>query len=172
MEVDEEVHLEDYNAKWSTLFLTEESLIQDCIADSFEKIFIEHIGSTAVPGLIAKPIIDIMLGITEYPPPPLLIEKIVSLGYEYLKEASVADRLYFIKRNVQSYNLHIVKQNDQIWNNNLQFRDRLRSRPDIAVNYAQLKRDIFNRGTTTLLAYSVQKANFIIELIQKSHKPL
>ena len=62
-----------------------------------------------MPGLVSKPIIDIMLGVASYPPQNTLVESLVDLGYEFLGEADVPERLYFRLRGSQSYNVHVVE---------------------------------------------------------------
>jgi GrpB-like predicted nucleotidyltransferase (UPF0157 family) len=69
---------------------------------------IEHIGSTSIPGIWAKPIVDIMIGLKSLPLEKSLIDKVIELDYEYLGEAGVNGRIYFRKRFPKAYNVHIT----------------------------------------------------------------
>ncbi len=93
--LDELVHIVPYNRKWPELFLEEKKKLTDLFQ---ETIFIEHIGSTAVAGLSAKPIIDIIIGFKDYSATSSWIAKVESLGYHFFGEAGIPERLYFTKR--------------------------------------------------------------------------
>jgi len=119
---------------------------------------IQHIGSTAVPGLDAKPIVDLMVGIGELGRIADLVERLERLGYESLGEAGVAGRWALRKRDVaQSSNIAIVAHDGEWWMLNLAVRDFLRANADAARNYASAKRHAVSNGADMLLAYSDAK---------------
>jgi GrpB-like predicted nucleotidyltransferase (UPF0157 family) len=129
---------------------------------------IEHIGSTSVAGLAAKPIVDIMIGL-----PDLMItireqQLLLLHGYEYFGHAGVPGRLYARKRGRKNYNLQIVCYEEVVWFNNLAIRDFLRSHPAEAVIYAALKYTIVNDGIQSLLAYTDRKYPFMRQLRQRA----
>src|SRR2546425_4158759 len=95
--LEESVHLESYDPAWEQAFQAEEKRLSTGLRLAAGSI--EHIGSTAVPGLLAKPIVDIMVGIIPFPPSAPWSEAVVALGYEALGEAGVPGRLYFRRRN-------------------------------------------------------------------------
>ena len=163
--INEKVHIEKYNPQWVTCFQEEAQRIHQAISNT--KYHIEHIGSTSVREMWAKPIIDILLGVDDFPPNQEFINSIEMLGYEYMKEASHVDRLYFILRAGIDYNIHIVKFNNEIWNKDLQFRDFLRNNPNAVEEYSKLKKKIYKSGVDTLLEYSVKKAPFISDIISR-----
>ena len=101
--VDELVHVTGYQSCWPTEFATEHARIVGTLGLPPDDL--QHIGSTAVPGLAAKPIVDLMLGVNEFPPPEPLVQSIVNLGYEALGEAGVPGRQYFRRRGQASANL-------------------------------------------------------------------
>lgn len=105
------------------------------------RLGIEHIGSTSIPGIWAKPIVDIMIGVKSLPLEKSQICKVIELGYEYLGEAGVSGRIYFRKRFPKAYNVHITQFGNLIWNNNILLRDFLRSNKDEAMRYSELKKD-------------------------------
>ena len=129
---------------------------------------IEHIGSTAVAGLLAKPIVDIMVGVTPFPPSASWSKRVVVLGYEALGEAGVPGRLYFRQRGHLPCNVHVVEQDGGHWVRNLALRDYLRRSPEAAARYASAKRAAIAAGATTLLTYSKAKESVVEDLVSKA----
>jgi GrpB-like predicted nucleotidyltransferase (UPF0157 family) len=126
---------------------------------------IQHIGSTAVPGLDAKPIVDLMVGIGEPGQITAVVEGLERLGYESLGEAGVPGRWALRKRDVaQPYNIAIVAYQGGSWKLNLAVRDFLRANAEVARNYASAKWHAVSNGADMLLAYSDAK-RAIIEMI-------
>ena len=165
MNVNEKITLQGYQPQWKTDYEQEKKEILDCL--NKYQVNIEHIGSTSVKGMCAKPIIDILIGVQHFPPSDDIVQAIVDIGYEYMKEASVSNRLYFIKRIPKKYNVHIVKFRDKIWNNDIAFRDYLRQNPNAVREYSRVKRETAENGIDTLLEYSDAKAPFIFKLLNQ-----
>ena len=131
----------------------------------------EHIGSTAVPGLAGKPIVDLMLGAspTVWAALEELRPRVVALGYEDLGEAGVPGRISFRKRTaLRAFNLALVEEGRAVWRDNLAVRDFLRAHPDEAAKYAAAKRAAIAGGATMLLAYSTAKAPALAALAEKA----
>jgi GrpB-like predicted nucleotidyltransferase (UPF0157 family) len=164
--LDEPVHLESYNPAWEHAFLVEQKRLLNELKLAARSI--EHIGSTAVPGLLAKPIVDIMVGVHPFPPPEAWSQSLVALGYEALGEAGVPGRLYFRRRGPISYNVHVVEDGDVHWVNNIALRDYLRKAPEVAKRYASTKRAAIAAGATTLLKYSEAKGRMLEELLREA----
>lgn len=170
MDIDESIKLEEYNSAWPELFREEESHLTSLLGQA--SISIEHIGSTAIPGLIAKPIIDILIGVDSqtFQYPQAFLEALAYLGYENCGEAGVPGRLYFRKRGDISFNLHAVIYNSEIWTNNLLLRDYLRRHPDEARLYGEHKRHLLKQGINRLLPYSKSKHALIEQLLDRAKK--
>lgn len=166
MSADEPVHVVGYDPQWPTLFSAERQRL--CAALALSPTDIEHIGSTAVPGLDAKPIIDLMLGEGTYPPRAELTAQMEALGYENLGEAGVPERIYFRRRQPQAFNLHLVRRGGQHWISNIALRDYLRAHGDARARYAETKRQVLASGHNTLLAYSDAKASIVGALIARA----
>jgi GrpB-like predicted nucleotidyltransferase (UPF0157 family) len=132
MDLNESIHLENYNPKWQEFFAAEQAKLEDLLINHPEQVYLEHIGSTAIPNMTAKPIIDILVGVATFPPDSLFIKKIESLGYEFMASGSVAERLYFIKRSKIFFNIQVVKYNTSIWIKNILFRNFLTTHPEKA----------------------------------------
>ena len=164
--INEPVHLTDYDERWPALFAAERSRLGQALNLHAEQI--EHIGSTAVRGLSAKPIIDVMLGVDTFPPDDDCIRRIVSLGYESLGEAGVSGRLYFRRRGADAFNLHAVAIDGQHWMSNLALRGYLRINESARQRYATAKRAAIESGATDLIAYSRAKADVIADLLAEA----
>jgi len=165
--IDEPVSVSAYQASWSMEFTDEQQRITAALDIAFADL--EHIGSTAVPGLSAKPVIDMMLGVSTFPPPPSLLRSVEQLGYESLGEAGVAGRLYFRMRNPRQMNLHVVRKGGEHWINNLLLRDYLRNNATACQRYTRTKQAVIAAGITTLLDYSAAKVDTINSLLQEAH---
>ena len=160
--VDEPVTLCADQADWPARFAREQQRLTAALP--ITPAHLEHIGSTAVPGLLAKPTLDLMLGLPSYPPPTTLITALAALGYESLGEAGVPERHYLRLRTSLSANLHLVLYNGSHWRNNLALRDYLRANPAACERYAQAKQAALASG----LSYSAAKAAVVCDLLERA----
>ena len=135
-------------------------------------VAIEHVGSTAVPGLAAKPIIDIMVGVARLKVATQCIEPLGRIGYEYVPdpEAALPERRFFRRgaRGAGTHHLQIVEPGSEIWERQLLFRDFLRRHRETAREYQELKEQLaaahgHNRG-----AYTEAKTPFIESVISRA----
>jgi GrpB-like predicted nucleotidyltransferase (UPF0157 family) len=164
--IEESIKIVPYHSIWPAYYEAEKPLLQSVFAQRLRGI--EHIGSTSVVGLAAKPIVDIMIGL-----PDLMItiweqQQLLLLGYEYFGQAGVPGRLYARKRGRKNYNLQIVCYEEMVWFNNLAIRDYLRAHPTEAAVYAALKYAIVKEGIRSLLAYTEHKYPFMRQLRQRA----
>jgi len=168
MEINEKIHIEEYNPEWVRRYGYEKEKLCNTLGNTV--LDIEHIGSTSIPRVWAKPIIDIMIGVKSLPLEKSLIDKVIELGYENLGEAEVSGRIYFRKRFPKAYNVHITQFGSLIWKNNILLRDFLRNNKDEAMRYSELKRMIISEGIINLLEYSERKAGFIDEILKRANE--
>jgi GrpB-like predicted nucleotidyltransferase (UPF0157 family) len=166
--IDEPISIEPYNPAWAAEFAREKDIV--CQSLSVESSRVEHIGSTSVAGMHAKPIVDIMVGLDTFPPAALVSERFQALGYEALGEAGVPGRHYFRKRHPNAFNVQTVLFRGPLWNDNLLLRDFLVTHPAEARRYAEAKQHAFRAGHKTLLTYSAAKAAIIAELLASAHR--
>jgi GrpB-like predicted nucleotidyltransferase (UPF0157 family) len=124
---------------------------------------IEHIGSTSVPGLCAKPIVDILVGLRELTLSEAEIDAMERLGYEFLGEFGLPGRLYFRKGEPRTHHVHVVAHGGEHWERHLAFRDALRSDPEERRRYDELKRRLAAEGHSREI-YSELKTPFIREV--------
>lgn len=170
-EIDEPVEITDYNPGYEGRYRAERDRLRLGLATASLKF--EHIGSTAVPGLAGKPVVDLMLGA----PPAAwaaleeLRGRIVALGYEDLGEAGVPGRISFRKRTkLRAFNVALVEEGGAHWRDNVALRDYLRSHPDAAAKYAEAKRAVVAAGARTLLAYSEAKRGVFGEMVSDARR--
>lgn len=123
---------------------------------------IEHVGSTAVVGLSAKPVIDIMVGVQSLAASRPAIPVLRELGYQYA-EYKTDVMHWFCKPSfkVRTHHLHLVPYDGPLWRERLAFRDLLRSDPVVASEYDQLKRDLATKHRFDREAYTQAKYPFI-----------
>lgn len=163
----DEIIIVDYDAFWQLQFVQEAEKIKKAL--NAPRLIVEHIGSTAVPGLCAKPIIDIMVAVED-----LRDEKIVAglskLGYVFEPDAGEQDRLFFRKVTVRTYHVHVVEKNSWAFRRHLLFRDYLISNPSVCEEYAALKRESAKRYRSDRQGYTRSKTEFIESALRKAAK--
>jgi GrpB-like predicted nucleotidyltransferase (UPF0157 family) len=156
-----------YDPAWPDVFERERRLLAEVFRDTDATI--EHVGSTAIPGLGAKPVIDIMVGLPHLREAETRIEELERLGYEYVPqhEARLPDRRYFRKalNGGQPYHLHAVVRNGTFWCRLLIFRDHLRRHPDVAADYLALKRRLAGAYGADRLGYAEAKDSFVAAVV-------
>jgi GrpB-like predicted nucleotidyltransferase (UPF0157 family) len=118
----EYITLQKHQDIWTHKFAAEQGLLSGVLG-KFVKIY--HVGSTAIPDLLAKPIIDIALESKEFPPDRDTIEQLSAIGYTYKGEAGVKGRIWFTKGQPREINLHYCATGSEIVKRQLRFRDSL-----------------------------------------------
>ncbi|MFA6527318.1 MAG: GrpB family protein [Candidatus Babeliales bacterium] len=164
---DELVQIVPYDQQWPKLFEQEAITIKNVFAEN-RLVRIEHYGSTSIQGLIAKPIIDILIGLTEFSLLPEEKQALLNLGYQYIGKALRYERFFLRKIGQQNFHLALVRYDGAIWHRNIVARDYLRAHPKKASEYAQLKQQALTDGHRTVLEYAAYKEDFIEELVRKA----
>jgi GrpB-like predicted nucleotidyltransferase (UPF0157 family) len=165
------VRIEDYDPQWPVLYEEEKCRIFEVIGDMIVRI--EHIGSTAVPNLGAKPIIDIVVAVNRLSDAEKCIKPLQRIGYEYQPEheTSMPERRFFRKGNPpkeQHYHLHMVERTSDFWKRHLLFRDYLRTHPKATQEYYELKKKLAIEYDTDREAYTEAKTSFIESVVAKA----
>lgn len=161
------VTIQESDAAWSRVF----EAIRLRIAVALEGIAaaFEHVGSTAVPGLAAKPIIDIDVLLISASDLPSAIEKLTRLGYEHRGDLGVAGREAFKPPAGDfPHHLYVCPPDSQAYRRHLAFRDYLRLHPDEARAYAQLKRELAAKFGEDRDAYTQAKSSFVEEVLRRA----
>ena len=145
---------------WPQHFEQERAAIQAALGDTVDQI--HHIGSTAVNGLAAKPILDLMLEVSSLDALDQQTPAMESLGYEALGELGIPGRRYFRKGgDDRSHQVHAFVTGDPHVHRHLAFRDYLRSHPDVADEYATLKQNLALQFPQDLDGYCDGKDAFV-----------
>lgn len=158
------VRLSPYDPLWPAMFEAEARRIED--ACSGLVIRLEHIGGTSVPGMSAKPVIDILAGRPPQSRAADYITAIRQLGYEHKGALGVPGREYFRRGSPRSHHLHLVSWSSTVWEGHLLFRDRLRADAAIARDYEAVKRELAMAHADDRRAYTDAKGPFIRAVIR------
>ncbi|WDR06912.1 GrpB family protein [Devosia rhodophyticola] len=162
----EQIHLFPYDPAWPNIYRTEEALVRSCLIRP--PLLIEHMGSTAVPGLAAKPIVDIIVLVDELEHGRAAIPALETTGYSYWSANPDTTKLYLVKglppAPRRTHHLHIYHHAGEVARH-LLFRDHLRANPEAVKAYLALKQDLATRFRDDREAYSKHKTAFIDALV-------
>ncbi len=173
--VKEEIAIVPYETVWPKLFEEESAFLRRKLPGNLLKR-IEHFGSTAVPGLSAKPIIDILVEVISLEETKKQIVPILEAeGYEYFWRPAFGDDrppyyAWFIKRNPQgkrTHHIHMVEADSELWDR-IFFRDYLRQFPAEAELYDELKKKIAKEYPNDRVKYTEEKSRFILSVTRKA----
>jgi len=169
--LNEKVDLVEYDTRWDQMFLEEKRHLESCLPSDIVKR-IEHFGSTSVPHMPAKPIIDILVEVTSLERTKNEIVPVLeSQGYEYFWRASFGEATppfyaWFIKRDKsgnRTHHIHMVERDYEHWDR-LLFRDYLRENPVVATEYADLKKNLSRIYRNDRVRYTEEKTQFITRI--------
>lgn len=158
-----QVVVDPYSTRWPVVFDT----VRDELSSALVPVeaAIEHIGSTSVPGLAAKPVIDVLVGVRALADVESRIPALGACGYAYVQkyERELPMRRYFVKASVSSLRVHVhaVEQGSRLWREHLGFRDALRADAGLRARYQQLKLQLAAAHADDKSAYTAAKAPFI-----------
>lgn len=155
----------DYEEAWATLFEQIARPVRDAVADLAAEV--EHIGSTSVPGLAAKPVIDIDVVVRSAEDVPAAIERLRALGYVYQGDKGIAGREAFMwPPGAKPHHLYVVVAGSQPHADHVHFRDYLKRHPDVARDYAALKKNLAERHRDDGLGYTDAKGDFVAGVLR------
>lgn len=144
MNDDSPVRLEPHDPAWLEQFEEEGVVLLEALQDAARDI--EHVGATSVPDLPARPVVDIMVGVDTLQSVSRHVVALQQIGYEYLGEAGISERLLFRKRDGRAFDLSVVLHGGEHWQRNLRIRDYLRAHPDVVEEFGERKRRIAARA--------------------------
>jgi len=159
----------DYNPNWPQMYEQEKARIQDAVGEYL--IDIQHVGSTSIPGLSAKPILDIMPVIRDIALIEHCVQPLAALDYAYAGENGIPGRHYFRKpidntTQPSMVHLHVVEKGHDQWAMMLLFREYLRLHPQSAQQYDILKRELAATYGSDRVGYTDAKAAFVKSIIR------
>ena len=167
----DEIIIVKYDRRWAMLFQQEAMLVEEVLNNNLVTR-IEHFGSTAVPNLAAKPIIDLLVGVNSLErAKQIAVAPLESLGYAYWQDNPDPRRMFFVKglppNSPRTHHIHMVEPDSVLWER-LLFRDYLRQHSDEANKYARLKRQLARRFTYNREAYTQGKSEYIKSVMDKA----
>lgn len=161
MPPDEPIQIASYDPSWPLRFEEEQADLAEAIGE-WVVGGIHHVGSTAVPGLAAKPIIDILAGVRDLDESRACFEPLADLDYLYAPY--LAETMHWFCKphpSRRTHHLHLIPVGSKRYADELAFRDRLRADPDLAAEYVALKRDLARRFARDREAYTNAKSDFV-----------
>lgn len=159
--VDEPIRLVPYDPAWPARFEEERTALVAAIGEWIVGD-VHHVGSTAVTGLEAKPIIDILVGVRGLEESRACFEPLAGLGY--LHAPYLAEEMHWFCKphpSRRTHHLHLVPTGSRRYSDELAFRDRLRADPELAADYAALKQALARRFADDRDSYTRAKSDFI-----------
>lgn len=155
------VVLDKHHQEWGQAFEAEKESLKNLLGDS--ALDIQHIGSTSIPGLAAKPIIDMLMAVKSLEEAQNIRPILENAGYEYRENGSDQDQVLFVKgpEELRTHYLHITKLRSSVWENDLAFRDYLRSHPEAVTEYEKLKKELVLKYADNRGEYTTGKDTFI-----------
>ncbi|MDR9776372.1 GrpB family protein [Rhizobium hidalgonense] len=163
------VRLSDHNTKWREINLLEETRIRDALGPL--ALDIQHFGSTAIPGIKAKPIIDILVGVPRLDDGLACIGPMDEIGYDYAGADIVPDDHLFgrgVLGETRTHLAHVVEYQGFNWRRNIFFRDRLQNDPPLALAYEELKIGLAQKFAESRAAYTGAKKDFIDKVLTEA----
>ncbi len=160
------VHVVAYDQSWPALFEAERTILSEILRPWLTGP-IEHVGSTAVPGLPAKPVIDLMAGVDTLEASRSALRPLEDFGYHYAPYR--AELMHWLCKPglyVRTHHLHLVPFRSPLWDERLRFRDCLRSTPAVADEYAALKYQLAEIHRFDREAYTQAKGAFIAQVLR------
>ncbi len=161
-----EIVIVEYDPRWPLLYAEERERVATALDGLFGSI--EHIGSTSVPSLAAKPIIDLLVTVSQLGPPDSYVERLAPLDYTLFLVLGSAQRYAFGRGDPHTHHLHIVEHGGEEHLRHIAFRDYLRAHPDTAGEYARLTRELARRFQGNRQAYNEAKTAFVREIEARS----
>ena len=160
------VRLVPYDAAWPGFFSAEAERLRKLFAAAGLVVTLEHMGSTAIPGLAAKPILDILGGYPEGMPVTEYIDVLTAAGYVHRGEQGIPGREFFRLGNPRSYHMHLTSIDSSFWHDHLTFRNRLRADDSLRDTYAALKHELAARFPRDREVYIEAKGPFVNYVLQ------
>ena len=162
--MDRKVEVVPYNPVWPQLFQEELKILLEVLQPEF--LGAHHFGSTSIPGIMAKPILDLLIEVQSIDRVDALNPAMMAVGYEPRGEYGIPGRRYFSKdtHGIRTHHVHIYQSGHTEIQRHLNFRDFMRAHPDHAQAYSRLKVEIAAQFTYDPAAYTDAKTDFIQQM--------
>jgi GrpB-like predicted nucleotidyltransferase (UPF0157 family) len=164
------INVVPHDARWATLFDEASAQLRANLGAAI--LDVHHVGSTAVPGLCAKPVLDMLVLIPSLEAAQDLVPELASLGYQFGPEDDVRDRLFFQRRRgtARTHHLSLAEPKSHYRTVTLAFRDALRNDRALAASYCDLKQRLASQFPTDREAYQNGKTDFVLGTLERLGK--
>jgi GrpB-like predicted nucleotidyltransferase (UPF0157 family) len=164
------VRLVPHDPEWAARFGAEAAHVRAALGPDLP-LALEHVGSTAVPGLVAKPVLDMLGGYPPGAPVGSYVAALRGAGYEHRGEQGIPGREFFRRGDPRAYHLHLAERGGSFWREHLAFRDALRGDPGLREAYAALKLELARRFPGDREAYTEGKTAFVRQAVRQALAP-
>lgn len=164
--LDEPVTVKDRDPRWFERGMNERDKILRLAGPHV--VAVEHVGSTGVPAIAARPIVDMLIGVERMQEPAALRKVLLQMGYERCGNGGTPGRAYYRRRGVLNYDLHVVEYDGPLWRDAIGMREFLRRSPSEAARWANAKRNAAKRGGHSLLAYAEMRRETLREITSRA----
>ena len=164
------VELEPHRDEWRREYEAEVERLRSVAGN--DVLAFEHVGSTAIPGIVAKPIIDILAVVEDASHAARLVSVLEGHGYEYRPNDGVPDRAFLAKgpRTERTHYLSLTEAGSDCYRESVGFRDYLRDHPAVAVEYDRLKRELADEHGDDRATYTAKKEPFVRHVLERAKK--
>ena len=163
------VSLMPHDPQWALRAADTITLLKSALQDA--AVDIQHVGSTAIMGIHAKPIIDIAVGMRNFSVVPDYIPILEPLGIHYRKQDVQGQHLFIVgEGDIRTHHIHFVEWNDETWNNYVNFRDYLNTFPEKALEYDALKQQLAAENQNDRGSYTAGKQMLISQLLWEAQQ--
>jgi GrpB-like predicted nucleotidyltransferase (UPF0157 family) len=160
------VRVVPYSTAWPALYAAEAARLASVLESAGVAVRLEHTGSTSIPGLGAKPIVDILAGLEREDDRGAAIIALRGAEYVHRGEQEIPGRDFFRRGNPRQYHVHLTRVGSAFWRDHLAFRDWLRAHPDVAAAYMALKTQLAERYPADREAYIRGKTSFVERVLE------
>jgi GrpB-like predicted nucleotidyltransferase (UPF0157 family) len=167
-DVDEPITVTDYDPRWPMLYESERARLVSALRTRVTRI--EHFGSTAVPGMAGKPIVDLLVGVRTMPEFSECTQVLEQLGYENFGEIFLPGRVYLRRRGPPHFNAAVTPEGGAFWDAQIVLREYLRQHPREASAYSEIKRSTYASGARLFSTYSQAKQPFLAALQDRAKR--
>jgi GrpB-like predicted nucleotidyltransferase (UPF0157 family) len=167
------IEIVEYDSTWQQMAVDEISTLRKIFSGDINIRDIQHVGSTAIPGIAAKPIIDIYIGVDMIEKAQSMIKPLEDLSYIYWADNPNPKKMFFVKGmppygERRTHHLHAVEFDSDYWCARILFRDHLRQNPSLAAEYAKLKKELSEKYSQQRELYSNAKTQFIAHVLKSA----
>jgi len=164
------VYLRPFDEAWAELYRAEIDRIEPILSGNGVRLEFHHTGSTSISAMPAKPIIDILAGLSGAGDRQKAIDALQLAGYVHRGEQGIEGRDFFRRGDPRKYHLHLTDIGSAFWNDHLAFRDFLRADPETAAAYALLKLELAARYPRDRPSYIEGKTSFVESVLERARR--